>query len=109
MVPPRRRRASEADALILSQVASWLPLYVGACLAGALVNLAYVDAASLESALHPGVERVVGGLEGEHQHGLVAAAGPGGESLARVEEAAVGRIEAGLADGAHRLRALEEV
>ena len=63
------------------------------------------SAQHFERALHPGLQLMVGRLEGQHQHGSLALVGAGVGRLARIEQAAVGRKEAGLRDCANRLGA----
>ncbi len=52
---------------------------------------------------------MVGRFEGQHQHGLLVAPRDAGQRLARLEQAAVGGIEARLGDVAHRVGAGIEV
>ena len=52
---------------------------------------------------------MVAGFEAEHHDGDAAVAGAGVVGLLRVEDAAVGGIEPGLRDGAHRARGGEEL
>ena len=61
------------------------------------------------SGLHPRLDRVIAGLESEHQDGGTAIAGAGVERLLRVEHAAVGREEPGLSDRPLSARRGEEV
>ena len=51
----------------------------------------------LERLRHPGVERVVGGLEAEHEQRLAVRRRAGQRRLARVEQAAVRRVQAATA------------
>ena len=73
------------------------------------VGHAAMVAADFQRALHPGVERMVGRFEGQHQHRLLVAPRDAGQRLARFEQAAVGGIEPGLGDLAHRVGAGKEV
>ena len=66
-------------------------------------------AANLQRAKHPGLEGVVGRLEGQHQHGLFVLPWNIGERLARFEQPAVGGIEPSLGDVAHRFGARIEL
>ena len=59
-------------------------------------------AAALDRALHPGVERVVGGLEAEDENRVRTIAGAGRERLAGIEETTVRRIKTALAERMHR-------
>src|SRR3954447_5406475 len=76
----------------------------GAGAAGALLprRVAAVCPADLERALDPGVERMVGRLEAEHEQRLAGRRRSGEARLARVEQAAVRRPQAGLHDLARR-------
>ncbi len=67
---------------------------------GVLGHAAVVGAA-FKRASHPGVDRMVAGLEGEHHDGGRAVAGAGIVRLLRIEDAAIGGVEPGLRDGAH--------
>jgi hypothetical protein len=78
-------------------------------LAGALGDAAAVVSRAFERALHPRVERVIGGLERDQQLRFGAVAGAGGHRFVRVEEAAVGRVQARLGDRAGGGRRLREV
>jgi hypothetical protein len=69
-----------------------------------LLRTAAVVLAQLERAGHPWLELVVRRLEAQHQQGASVRRGPGERRLARVQQPAVRRVEAGLRQGAHRLR-----
>ena len=69
------------------------------------IRHAAVVPADLQSAKHPGVERVVGRLERQHENGLFILPRNVGERFTRFEQSAVGRIEAGLGNIAHRVGA----
>ena len=71
-------------------------------------HLAAAHRGKLERARHPRVERVIGGLEAEHEHRGVAAAGAGVRGLERVEQPAVRRVQARLRERAHGSRAARE-
>ena len=78
-------------------------------IAAARVSHAAMIAADFERPRHPGVERMVGRFEGQHQHGLLVAPRDAGQCLACFQQAAVGWIEPGLGDLAHRVGAGEEI
>ena len=74
-----------------------------------LARLAAVLARRVERDPHRLVDRVVGGLEAEHEQRLARRPGVGERRLGGVEQAAVGRVEARLRDLAHRGGAGREV
>ena len=63
-----------------------------------LLGRAAVIGAAFERPADPGVERMVGGFEGQHQDRRGAVPGPGIVRLLRVENSAIGRVESGLSD-----------
>ena len=65
--------------------------------------------AGLPGDIEPRVNRVMCRFKAEHQDRFGAVVGPAQPRLARVNETAVGGIEAGLCDLAHRLNAVIEV
>src|SRR5262249_35600640 len=60
------------------------------------------------SACHPGIERMIAGLEGEHHDRHAAVGRTGIESLLRIEDTAIRRVKTGLCNGAHGARGCEE-
>ena len=58
----------------------------------------------LQRPIHPSVDRMVGGFEGQHDECFAAVARTIGRGLLGIEEAEIGWIEAGLGDGAYRGR-----
>ena len=78
---------------------------VAAARARLVRELAAVVAAELGGAGHPGVERVVGRLEAEHEQRPALRRRAGERGLARVEQAAVGGVQPGLGERPHRLGA----
>ena len=82
---------------------------VGARAAGALGNLSAEAGADFKRALHPRLQLVVGRFEGQHQHRGLALVGAGVGRLAGIEQAAVGWIEAGLRDRAHRFGSSDKI
>ena len=88
-VAPARRRVPAAASL-LRQAAAVIP-------------------AAFERARHPGVERVVGALEPQHQHCGRAVARARPAHLVMVQQAQIGGIEPCLRDGAHSLRPVHEM
>ncbi len=70
---------------------------------------AAVLGADLERPRERVVDRMVGRLEAEHEQRVAAVAGHRHRRLARVDQAAVGRVEPGLRERAHALRAGGEV
>src|SRR5262249_10042111 len=64
--------------------------------------------AAFERACHPGIERMIAGLEGEHHDRHASVGRTGIESLLRIEDAAIRGIKTGLCDGAHSARGCEE-
>ena len=70
---------------------------------------AAVVADQLERARLPGVDRVVGGFERQHQQRIAAVVDAVGAALLGVDQAQVRRVEPGLRDRAHRARAGQEI
>ena len=58
---------------------------------------------------HPGVERMVGGFEGEHEQALLVGVDAIGAGLVIIDDAQVRRVEPGLADGANGPRRGEKI
>ena len=81
---------------------------MGVLVVGAGLGHAAVAGADLQRPLHPGIERMVGRFEGEHEHRFLIAPRDVGQRLARLEQPAVGGIEPRLGDLAHRVGAVEE-
>jgi hypothetical protein len=67
-----------------------------------------VRAAELERARELVLDRMVGRLEAEHEHGAVACASAAVRGLQRVDEPAVRGPQAGLDHGAHGVGAAQE-
>src|SRR4029079_4399871 len=65
--------------------------------------------AYLEGARHPGIQRVIGRLEGQEQQARAPVARAAVQGLAGVEEAAVLRVEPGLREAPGRLGPAEEI
>src|ERR1700677_1089132 len=57
---------------------------------------------------HPGVDRMVGGFEGEHEQALLIGIDAVGSCIVVVDDAQIRRVEAGLRGGAHGPRGGEE-
>ena len=60
----------------------------------------------LQCPRHPGLQRVVGGFETEHEKGVAAVADAGEHGFQRVQQAAVGRVQARLRERPHAGHAL---
>ena len=63
----------------------------------------------LDRARHPGVDRMVGGFEGEDEQALLVGVDAIGAGLVVVDHAQVRGIEPGLPDGANGARGGEEI
>ena len=73
-----------------------------------LLRRAAMVGATLERARHPRVRCMIAGLKAEHHDRNAAVRRTGVESLLRIENAAVRRIEACLRDGTHGARRIEK-
>ena len=69
---------------------------------GPAIPLPAMIAANLERPVHPWLERMVGELKGEDQDVVPPVTRLGELSFVAFDQTGVGRIEPGLADGAHR-------